>query len=440
MYSRQKKKANVAFVGHLNSGKSTLLGHFIYKLGGIDMRSLQKFEQESEKIGKGSYKYAWILDKTKEERERGLTIKPSNWMVHTSNYVLNMINLPGHCDLVKNFLWGAFEADVAILVISAIKSEFEEGIASNGQTREHLLMLFALGIKQVIVVVNKMDDKTVNYSETRFKEIRSELSKLMGVLGFNQNEVPFIPISGWKGENFYSAPTTMKWYKGETFLSSLESIQIPQRLTELPLRMPIIDVFKISGVGIVAVGKVESGSLDCTITTKVSHLQKAVKIRSIESFHQSLEKAVSGDYVGINVLDVEKNELKRGMVFGALNNDPPCLVSEFTAEVIIVNHPTKIKVGYTPVFYVHTANCACRLERIIQKCDPKNADESIEKSPLYIENAETAIVVLKPLKPLCVESFDQNPKLARFIIRDSKITIGYGIIKSTVKIDLKKKK
>ena len=239
---KEKVHMNVVVIGHVDAGKSTTTGHLIYKCGGIDKRTIEKLEKESYEMGRGSFKYAWVLDKLKSERERGITIDISLWRFESEKRNYTIIDAPGHRDFIKNMITGTSQADVAFLIVAAPTGEFEVGISKDGQTREHALLAYTLGVKQIIVAVNKMDDKTVNYSQARFNEIQSELCNFVKKVGYNPTKVPFIPISGWSGDNMLEKSSNMPWWSGPTLLEALDSMEEP---VEKPLRIPLQDVYKM---------------------------------------------------------------------------------------------------------------------------------------------------------------------------------------------------
>jgi elongation factor 1-alpha len=236
---KEKVHINIVVIGHVDSGKSTTTVHLIYKCGGIDKRVIEKFEKESKEMGKSSFKYAWVLDKLKVERERGITIDIALWKFETSKYYITVIDAPGHRDFIKNMITGTSQADCAILIIASGTGEFEAGISKDGQTREHALLAFTLGVKQMIVCTNKMDEKSVNYSEARYTEIKKEVETYLKKVGYDPTKVAFVPISGWNGDNMIERSDNMKWYKGPTLLEALDAIIPPKRPLDKPLRLPL---------------------------------------------------------------------------------------------------------------------------------------------------------------------------------------------------------
>jgi len=433
---KEKTHINVVVVGHVDAGKSTTTGHLIYKCGGIDKRTIEKFEKEAKEMGKSSFKYAWVLDKLKAERERGITIDIALWKFETPKYYFTIIDAPGHRDFIKNMITGTSQADVAILVIAAGTGEFEAGIAKNGQTREHALLAYTLGVKQLMVLVNKMDDKSVNWSEARFNEIKNEVSSFVKKIGYNPETVPFVPISGWLGDNMLERSTNLPWYKGPTLLEALDALKEPKRPLDKPLRIPLQDVYKIGGIGTVPVGRVETGILKPGMVVTFAPANITTEVKSIEMHHEALEQATPGDNVGFNVKNVSVKDIRRGFVCGDSKNDPPAEAESFEAQVIVLNHPGTIHAGYAPVLDCHTAHIACKFAELLTKVDRRSGKE-IEKEPKNIKSGDAAIVKLISSKPLVVETFTEYPPLGRFAVRDMKQTVAVGVIKSVTKKDPK---
>jgi len=429
---KEKVHINIVVVGHVDAGKSTTTGHLIYKCGGIDKRTIEKFEKESKDMGKSSFKYAWVLDKLKAERERGITIDIALWKFETPKYYFTIIDAPGHRDFIKNMITGTSQADVAVLVIAAGTGEFEAGIAKNGQTREHALLAYTLGVKQMIVLVNKMDDKSVNWGEARFNEIKNETSNFVKKIGYNPETIPFVPISGWLGDNMLERSSNLTWYKGPTLLEALDSIKEPKRPSDKPLRIPLQDVYKIGGIGTVPVGRVETGVLKPGAVVTFAPAMITTEVKSVEMHHEALESANPGDNVGFNVKNVAVKDLKRGFVCGDSKIDPPAETDNFTAQVIVLNHPGLIHAGYAPVLDCHTAHIACKFHELLTKVDRRSGKE-LEKEPKNIKSGDAAIVKLLPTKPMVVETFTEYPPLGRFAVRDMRQTVAVGVIKEVVK-------
>jgi elongation factor 1-alpha len=383
-------------------------------------------------MGKSSFKYAWVLDKLKAERERGITIDIALWKFETKKYYFTIIDAPGHRDFIKNMITGTSQADVAILMIAGGAGEFEAGYAKNGQTREHALLAFTLGVKQMIVCINKMDDKSVNWAEARYEEIKAEISKFLEKVGYKPAGIPFIPISGWLGDNMIEKSDNMKWYKGPTMVEALDAIIPPKRPSDKPLRLPLQDVYKIGGIGTVPVGRVETGVIKPGMVVTFAPAGVTTEVKSVEMHHEPMEEAQPGDNVGFNIKNVSVKDIKRGMVTGDTKNDPPQGTKSFEAQVIVLNHPNQIAAGYTPVLDCHTAHVACKFDELLVKIN-KRTGQKEEDAPKAIKSGEAAMVRLVPTKPLCVESFSDYPPLGRFAVRDMRQTVAVGVIKAVTK-------
>jgi len=438
--SQQKPHLNLVVIGHVDHGKSTLVGHLLFRLGFVDEKTIKMLEEEAKKKGKESFKYAWLLDKLKEERERGVTIDLSFVKFETKKYYFTIIDAPGHRDFVKNMITGASQADAAILVVSARKGEFEAGMSAEGQTREHLILAKTMGIDQLIVAVNKMDATEPPYSKQRYEQIVAVLKKFMKGLGYKVDEIPFIPVSAWTGENLIERSPNMPWYNGPTLVEALDNyIKPPKKPVDKPLRIPIQNVYVIPGVGTVPVGRVETGVL--RVGDKVVFMPPGVtgEVRSIEMHHQPLQQAEPGDNIGFNVRGVSKKDVKRGDVVGHLDN-PPTVADEFTARIFVIWHPSAITVGYTPVIHAHTASIAARIVEIQAKLDPRTG-QVVEKNPQFLKMGDAAIVKFKPIKPMVIEKYSEFPPLGRFAMRDMGKTIGIGVVIDVkpAKIEIRKK-
>lgn len=432
--AKEKSNINVVVIGHVDSGKSTTTGHLIFKCGGIDARTLEKYEKEANEMGKGSFKYAWVLDKLKAERERGITINITLNKFETEKYNVTVIDAPGHRDFIKNMITGTSQADAAILVIPANAGGFEAAICKEGQAREHALLAFTLGIKQIIVAINKMDDNTVKYSKERFEEIKKEVGDFVKKTGFKEAETQFVPISGWVGDNMIEKSTNMPWYTGPTLIGCIDQLKPPVRLTEKPLRLPLNDVYKIGGIGTVPVGRVETGILKPGMVVKFTPSDVTTEVKSIEMHHEVLPAAYPGDNVGFNIKQVAVKDIQRGYVTSDTKADPARECSSFKAQVIILNHPNTISAGYTPVLDCHTCHIACRFDELLEKIDRKTG-KACEENPQSIKTGECAMVNIIPTKPMCVETFAEYPPLGRFAVRDMKQTVAVGVVKSVEKKD-----
>ncbi|XP_076031794.1 elongation factor 1-alpha-like [Oratosquilla oratoria] len=441
---KEKVHISIVVVGHVDSGKSTTTGHLIYKCGGIDKRTIEKFEKESSEMGKGSFKYAWVLDKLKAERERGITIDIALWKFETNKFYVTIIDAPGHRDFIKNMITGTSQADCAVLIVAAGTGEFEAGISKNGQTREHVLLCFTLGVKQLIVAVNKMDSTAPPYSESRFSEIKKEVGNYIKKVGYNPAAVPILPISGFHGDNMLEKSEKMSWWKKmtverksgsysvETLFEALDNIDPPARPHDRPLRLPLQDVYKIGGIGTVPVGRVETGIIKPSMVVTFAPSGLTTEVKSVEMHHESLAEALPGDNVGFNVKNVAVKDLKRGYVASNSKEDPAKEAQDFQAQVIVLNHPGQINAGYQPVLDCHTAHIACKFAELETKIDRRTGKE-LENAPKSIKSGDSCIVKMIPSKPMCVESFSDYAPLGRFAVRDMKQTVAVGVIKKVNK-------
>merc|ERR1711937_802794 len=397
-------------------------------------------------MGKGSFKYAWVLDKLKAERERGITIDIALWKFETKNFYVTIIDAPGHRDFIKNMITGTSQADCAVLIVAAGVGEFEAGISKNGQTREHALLAYTLGVKQMIVAINKMDSTEPKYSEARYKEIVKEVSNYVKKIGYNPKGIAFVPISGWHGDNMVQATENMPWYKGwamerkegnasgKTLFEALDSITPPVRPSSKPLRLPLQDVYKIGGIGTVPVGRVETGTIKAGMVVTFAPANISTEVKSVEMHHEQLAEAVPGDNVGFNVKNISVKDIRRGNVASDSKNDPAKKAASFNAQVIVLNHPGEIRKGYQPVLDCHTAHIACRFDELVEKID-RRSGKVMEANPEKLKSGDAAIVKMIPSKPMCVESFKDYAPLGRFAVRDMRQTVAVGVVKSVEKSD-----
>merc|ERR1712185_852612 len=383
---------------------------------------------EAAEMGKSSFKYAWVMGNLKAERERGITIDIALWKFESPKYAFTVIDAPGHRDFIKNMITGTSQADVAILVIDSAPGGFEGGWAAEGQTKEHALLAFTLGVTQMIVALNKMD--SCQYSESRYNDIKEEVSSYLKKVGYKPLKMNFVPISGWVGDNMIERSENMTWYKGPILLEALDTIKPPTRPTDKALRLPLQDVYKIGGIGTVPVGRVETGVIKLGMVVTFAPVNLSTEVKSVEMHHESLPEAVPGDNVGFNIKNVSVKDIKRGYVASDSKNKPAAGVSDFTAQVIVLNHPGQVSNGYSPVLDCHTAHIACKFAEIKEKVD-RRTGKSVEDNPKFIKSGDAAIVRLTPSKPMCVEPFTDFTPLGRFAVRDMRQTVAVGVIKAT---------
>jgi elongation factor 1-alpha len=424
--AKEKPHINLVFVGHVDHGKSTTVGRLLYDSGVIDEQTIRKLRETAKQVGKAGFEFAFVMDNLKEERERGLTIDLAHKKFVTKKYEYTIIDAPGHKDFIKNMITGASQADVGFLVV-----DVKEGIMA--QTKEHAWLCKTLGVGQIGVLINKMD--AVNYNEAKYNKVKEELSTLLKTAGYKINEVPFIPISAFVGDNIVKKSDKLAWYKGPTVVEQLDLFKEPEKPTNLPLRLPIQDVYNITGIGVVPVGRVETGVMKVGDKIIIMPAREGTgvtgEVKTIEMHHEQIQKAEPGDNVGFNVRGIGKKDIARGDVLGHEKN-PPTVVKGFTAQIVVLNHPTVITAGYTPVFHVHTAQVACKFDKIEKKLDPATGAVR-EENPDFIKTGDAAIVKLTPSKPLVIEKQSDIPHMARFAIRDAGVTVAAGMCIDYVK-------
>jgi elongation factor 1-alpha len=410
-----KPHQNLAIIGHVDHGKSTLVGRLLYETGSVPEHVIEQHREEAEEKGKGGFEFAYVMDNLAEERERGVTIDIAHQEFDTEEYYFTIVDCPGHRDFVKNMITGASQADNAVLVVAA-----DDGVAP--QTREHVFLARTLGINELIIGINKMD--LVDYGEDSYKQVREEVTKLLKQVQFNPDDAKYIPISAFEGDNVAETSDNTDWYDGETLLEALNALPVPEPPTDAPLRLPIQDVYTISGIGTVPVGRVETGTIAPGNNVSFQPSDVGGEVKTVEMHHEEVPSAGPGDNVGFNVRGIGKDDIRRGDVCGPAD-DPPSVAETFQAQVVVMQHPSVITAGYTPVFHAHTAQVACTIESIDQKLDPATG-EVAEDDPDFIQSGDAAIVTVRPQKPLSIEPSGEISELGSFAVRDMGQTIAAG--------------
>jgi len=424
--ARTKPTMNIVFVGHVDAGKSTCVGRLMFDGGAVTEQEMAKLRAEAEKYGKQGFEFAYVMDNIKEERERGVTIDLSYRKLITQKYEITIIDAPGHRDFVKNMITGASQADAAFLVIAA-----PAGVQP--QTTEHLWLLRTMGVKNLAIAVNKMD--AVDFKEEKFKQVKEDVSKLLKQVGINPDNTPFLAVSGLQGDNIMKKSTKMPWYKGPTLLEQMDIFPAPELPTNLPMRMPVQDVYEITGIGTVPVGKIETGIMK--VGQKIVVLPGRTgtgipgEVKTIEAHHETLPEAPAGMNVGVNLRGIGKKDIARGDVICDASAPIP-IVEEFIAQIAVINHPTVLAKGYTPVFHIHTAQVPCQFTELIEQIDPKSG-QVIKKNPDFLKNGDVAKVRIRPQGNLCLETAKDNPYMGRFAVRDAGATVAAGMCLEIVK-------
>jgi elongation factor 1-alpha len=424
--AKTKPHLNIVFIGHVDHGKSTTVGRLLFDSGNIDEQAMRKLKELAQNLGKGGFEFAFVMDNLKEERERGVTIDLAHKRFDTPKYYFTIIDAPGHKDFIKNMITGASQADVGVLVVAAT-----DGVMA--QTKEHVFLSRTLGVNQLIIAVNKMD--MIKYDEKRFLEVKTQVEGLLKSIGYKPADIPFIPVASLVGDNIVKKSENMGWYKGPTLFELMDQLKSPEKPTNLPLRLPIQDVYNITGIGVVPVGRVETGimKLGDKVVAMPGREGKGVagEVKTIEMHHEQLQSAEPGDNVGFSVRGFGKKDIARGDVIGPADN-PPNVANEFTAQIVVLNHPTVVTVGYTPVFHIHTAQVACQITEITKKLNPATG-ETVAEKPDFIKNGDAAIVKIRPIQPLVIERQKDIPQMSRFAVRDSGATVAAGMCIDYVK-------
>jgi len=414
--AQDKPHMNLAVIGHIDHGKSTTVGRMMFETGAVPAHIIEGYRKEAESKGKATFEFAWVMDNLKEERERGITIDIAHKRFDTAKFYFTVVDCPGHRDFVKNMITGASQADAAILVVAAPDGVME-------QTKEHVFLARTLGISQIIIAINKMD--AVKFDEKRFNEVKKDLTDLIKMVGYKPDETLFIPVSSLQGANIKENSKETPWYKGLPLIAALDTFKEPAKPTDKPLRLPIQDVYTISGIGTVPVGRVETGIMKKGMKVVFMPANKDGEIKSIEMHHEEIPQAVPGDNVGFNVRGIGKGDIRRGDVCGPVDA-APAVAEEFTAQIVVLQHPSALTVGYTPVFHCHTTQTACTFTELNKKLDPRSGQVK-EENPTFLKSGDAAIVTITPTKPMVIEPVKELPQMGRFAVRDMGSTIAAGM-------------
>eukprot|EP00035_Acanthoeca_spectabilis_P007024 m.131619 g.131619 ORF g.131619 m.131619 type:complete len:464 (-) comp13765_c0_seq1:1971-3362(-) len=444
---KKKEFLSVAFTGDINSGKSTAVGRLLAECDAVDKRAIEKNEKEGELLGKPSFKYAWVTDTLNIERSTGLSVVSSVRKLPTDAFEVQLVDTPGHVDYTQNAITGMAQADVQVLVVSAAPGELEAGLGPGGQTKDRAVLAHTLGAKRVIVAVTKMDATEPPFSQKRFEQAKKEVAAALKSGGIDPKTVAFLPISGLKGDNVYTAAGRCTWWEGwsaepksgsisgMSLLNAINAMVTPKR-SEGALRVPIDRVRELNGVGSVASGRVEAGVLKVGQTVQVAPGNLTAEVKSIERSNTRAQSATVGEIVGF-CLDLPPGTLERGMVVGDAEADPPRECEGFSAQIIVRNSPGAIRVGSSLTLDCGTSHVAVEVALLETKLDRKG--KVVENQPESLKTGESGVVALIPLAPLCVEEYGVYPSLGRFTLRDQARVVAVGVIKAVRKLDKNQK-
>jgi len=465
----EKEHLAIVICGHVDSGKSTTTGRLLFELGGIDERTMVKLREEAEKLGKGSFAFAFFMDRQKEERERGVTIACTTKEFFTEKWHYTIIDAPGHRDFIKNMITGASQADIALLMVPA-DGNFTTAIAKGnhkageiqGQTFQHSRLINLLGVKQLVVGVNKMDCDIAGYKQSRYEEIRNEMQSMLVKVGWKKQfvaqSVPVLPISGWIGDNLLKKSDKMGWWSGvdivigkekhhiDTLYDCLNNmVTLPERCNDKNLRMPLSGIFKIKGVGDVLTGRLEQGTVkpgdECVfLPTHTAQVPCMGKIFTVEMHHKNVPAAGPGDNVGLNVKGLDKmNMPHNGDVMVHKKDESLKACKDFTAQVQIMDHPGELKTGYCPVAFIRTGRSAVRMSKIDWKVGKETGGQKMP-DPNAVKQNEMAQVMFEPQQPFVVDTFKNCEGLGRVAIMEGNGVVMLGkVVSVTHKEDIGKK-
>lgn len=423
----EKEHLYIVVIGHVDAGKSTLMGRLLCELGEVSQRTLHKYEQESKKIGKQSFMYAWVLDETGEERVRGITMDVGRAQFETKTKKVIILDAPGHADFIPNMITGAGQADVALLVVDATRGEFESGFELGGQTREHALLVRSLGVNQLAVAVNKLD--TTNWSQERFDEITKKLKTFLKQAGFKDSDVTFVPCSGLTGENLVkdtTEPELLKWYSGPCLLDVIDKFNVPQRPVSKPLRMSINDIFKGTGSGFSVAGRIENGVINKGDKVLVCPTKEMAEVRGLSINDLAGNVAFAGDQVSVTLSGVEMQNVSVGYVLSdPIQQVPVC--SRFEARLVVFNVKVPITKGFSVLIHhqslVESASIV-KLKALLNK----STGEILKKKPRCLGNNSVAVVDIEVCRPICIERYKDVKELGRVMLRVAGVTIAAGLV------------
>uniref|UniRef100_UPI00358FF03A HBS1-like protein isoform X2 n=1 Tax=Myxine glutinosa TaxID=7769 RepID=UPI00358FF03A len=428
-----KQLINLVVIGHVDAGKSTLMGHLLFLLGNVNKRVMHRYEQESKKAGKASFAYAWVLDETGEERERGVTIDVGMTKFETQTKVVSLMDAPGHKDFIPNMITGAAQADVAVLVVNVTTGEFEAGFEAGGQTREHALLVRSLGVTQLAVAMNKMD--TVDWSQDRFDSVATKIGQFLKQAGFKESEVAYIPTSGLSGENLVTSSTDGRltaWYNGSCLLEQIDAFKSPKRSVDKPCRLCVSDVFKEQGSGFCVSGKIEAGYMQLGDRLLVMPANETCVVKVISLHDEAQDWAAAGDHVTLTVTGMDITKVTTGSVLCDVNN-PVKVCTRLLARILLFNIDVPVTKGFPLLLHYQTVSEPATIKHLIGIVNKSNG-EIVKRKPKCLLKGQNAIVELRTQRPICVELYKEFRELGRFMLRYGGLTVAAGVV-TEVRLD-----
>ncbi|KAH8283160.1 hypothetical protein KR054_012471 [Drosophila jambulina] len=427
----KREHVNVVFIGHVDAGKSTIGGQIMSLTGMVDKRTLEKYEREAREKSRESWYLSWALDTNQEERDKGKTVEVGRAFFETDRKHFTILDAPGHKSFVPNMIGGAAQADLAVLVISARKGEFETGFDRGGQTREHAMLAKTAGVKHLVVLVNKMDDPTVSWDQTRYNECKDKILPYLKKLGFNPaKDLTFMPCSGLSGYGLKDQiPETLcPWYRGPAFIPFIDELPSLNRKSDGPFIMPIVDKYK--DMGTVVMGKVESGTARKGQNLLVMPNRTQVAVDQLFSDDFEVTSVGPGENVKIKLKGIEEEDVSPGFVLCDATN-PIKTGKIFDAQVVILEHKSIICAGYSAVMHIHCAAEEVTVKALICLVDKKTGEKS-KTRPRFVKQDQVAIMRIECSGMICLEQFKLFPQMGRFTLRDENKTIAIGKVLKVV--------
>ncbi|KXN90256.1 Eukaryotic peptide chain release factor GTP-binding subunit [Leucoagaricus sp. SymC.cos] len=432
LYGNSKEHLNIVFIGHVDAGKSTMGGNILFVTGMVDKRTMEKYEKEAKEAGRESWYLSWALDSTPQERSKGKTVEVGRAYFETGARRYTILDAPGHKTYVPSMISGAAQADVAVLVISSRKGEFETGFEKGGQTREHIMLVKTAGVSKLVIVINKMDDPTVQWEKARYDEIKDKLTPFVKAAGFNpKTDIYFLPVSAYTGANLKDpvSKSICSWWDGPSVLGYLDKMPMVDRKINAPLMMPVSEKYK--DMGTIVVGKIESGHIRKGDSLLLMPNKESVEVAAIyNEMEEEVDRSLCGDNVRIRIRGVDDEDISPGFVLTS-PSQPIHSVRHFEAQLAILEHKSIICAGYSAVLHVHTLSEEIVLSKLLHYFDRATGRKS-KKPPQFAKKGQKIVALIETPAPICIEKFADYPQLGRFTLRDEGRTIAIGKVTKLV--------